>query len=127
MAIHAIGLMATRNLERSDWYTQRLPAFLKQSAVFLFVCFTWIFFRAESLPDAWLIVRRLAAGAWTDPACPALMLGLVMAVWFYQFLFESRFRPHLDRGPVKVALAAAMIIYLLLGATSGGEFIYFQF
>ena len=49
--------MITRELERSAFYRDACPKLLKQAGVFVFVCFTWIFFRADSLSDALLIVR----------------------------------------------------------------------
>src|SRR6266487_6945202 len=58
-ALHGLGVLITRELERSPFYRDRIPKFFKQLAVFTFVSFTWIFFRAESLGDAWLIVRRI--------------------------------------------------------------------
>ncbi|MEY2411171.1 MAG: alginate O-acetyltransferase complex protein AlgI, partial [Verrucomicrobiota bacterium] len=90
--LHAVGTMITRALERSGFYREHVPKPLKQIAVFLFVCFAWIFFRANSLQDALLIVGRLFNGAWQDPKIPALMLLLVALVWMYQFLYESRAR-----------------------------------
>jgi len=125
--LHAVGILVTRELERSAWYRERMPRFLKQLAVFAFVCFAWIFFRAESLADAWWIVRRIVLFGWQDPGVPLLMLGLMGAVWLYQFLYESRWRKVLEWSPVRVGLAALMIIYLCLGSSGGGAFIYFQF
>src|SRR5436190_2069301 len=74
-ALHAIGVLITRELERSPLYRERVPRLLKQAGVFAFVSFTWIFFRAESLHDALLIVQRIGAAAWQDPQIPALMIG----------------------------------------------------
>jgi D-alanyl-lipoteichoic acid acyltransferase DltB (MBOAT superfamily) len=126
-ALHAFGVMATRELERSAFYRERFPRLLKQLGVFVFVCFAWIFFRAESLSDASLIVRRIFTAAWSDPQIPALMLALVAAVWLYQFLYESRARPLLRTSFVRVGLAVAMVLYLFLFSSGGGAFIYFQF
>ena len=47
--LHGLGVMITRELERSAFYRQRVPKLAKQAGVFLFVCFAWIFFRAGSL------------------------------------------------------------------------------
>ena len=55
------------------------------------------------------------------------MLLLVATVWLYEFLYESRFRPLLQAGFVRVSMAALMVIYLCLCASGGGAFIYFQF
>lgn len=125
--LHAFGVMLTRELERSAFYRDRVPAVFKQAGVFLYVSFAWIFFRATSLSDALLIVRRIGQATWNNPQIPALMLLLVGAVWLYQFLYESRFGRVLSLGPVRVALAACMVLYLCLCSSGGGTFIYFQF
>lgn len=125
--LHAAGVMLTRELERSKFYRDRVPLLLKQAWVFLYVCFAWIFFRASSLSDALLIVRRIFGGAWTSPQIPALMIAMAGFVWLYQWLYESRFRNLLAYSPVRVALAASMILYLGLCSSGGKAFIYFQF
>jgi D-alanyl-lipoteichoic acid acyltransferase DltB (MBOAT superfamily) len=125
--LHALGVMITRELERSAFYRDRVPKIFKQAWVFVYVCFAWIFFRAASLSDALLIVRRIGTAAWSGPEIPALMLLLVAVVWLYQFALESRFRPVLATSAVRVVLAAAMIGYLCLCSSGGGTFIYFQF
>src|SRR5438445_11965871 len=94
--LHALGRLLTRELERSAVYRERVPTFLKQLAVFVFVTFTWIFFRAQELTDnthplqvAGIIIRRIFTTAWTDPHFPMWMLTLVLAVWAYQFLYAA--------------------------------------
>jgi D-alanyl-lipoteichoic acid acyltransferase DltB (MBOAT superfamily) len=129
-ALHALGRGLTRELEDTDFYKERIPRLLKQLAVFSFVTFTWIFFRAQSLDDAWLIISRIFTSGLADPRFPLLMAGLVLAVWLYQFLFNSRspLRGYLDLGPVRVGLATFMLAYLLIVAQpSTRQFIYFQF
>jgi D-alanyl-lipoteichoic acid acyltransferase DltB (MBOAT superfamily) len=126
--LHALGRIATRALERSDFYRRRVPRLVKQLLVFAFVTFAWVFFRAASLADAMVVVRGIATGAWSDPAFPLLMLLFIAAVWLYQFLMESRFAPVLTLAPVRVGLASAMALYLLLFASGSTQpFIYFQF
>jgi len=125
--LHAVGILVTRELERSAFYRDRVPHFLKQIATFAFVCFAWIFFRAGSLGDATLIISRIVSGAWHTPQVPALMLLLAAVVWLYQFLFESRLKRVLEVSPTRVVLAVFMIVYLCIFATEGGTFIYFQF
>ena len=126
-ALHGLGVLITRELERSQAYRERVPKLLKQFGVFLFVTFTWIFFRANSLEDAMLIVRRIFGAAWHDPQIPALMLLLVAIVWLYEFLYESSFREVLKTGFVRVSVAVCMLVYLCLCSSGGGAFIYFQF
>lgn len=125
--LHAVGVIITRRLEQSEFYRTRVPRLLKQLAVFAFVCFAWIFFRATTLEDALLIVNRIFTAAWTEPQIPALMLLLMALVWLYQFTYESPLRTVLQSGPVRVGLAVGMLVYLCLCASGGGTFIYFQF
>jgi len=125
--LHAAGVIITRELERSEFYRERVPKIVKQLGVFVFVCFAWIFFRAESLSDAWLIIGRIFTAIWQDPYMPMLMIALVLTVWVYQFAYESRFRPLLRASPVRVGLAVCMVLYMCLFSAGGGAFIYFQF
>jgi alginate O-acetyltransferase complex protein AlgI len=125
--LHAIGTMITYAGERSVWYAE-LPRLLKQVLVFVFVCFTWIFFRAESLGDARLIVGRIFSSAWEDPAFPVLALLLIASIWLYQFLYESAARRLLQTAVVKITLVVLMILYMcVFPGTAAQPFIYFQF
>ena len=125
--LHAVGTMVTRELERRTWYQEKVPVFLKRVMVFLFVCFAWIFFRAETMNDAWMIVTRICTSALTDPAMPVLMMVLVSVVWGYQWLQESSLRPWTETPWFKVAGSVFMLIWLCFFSSSGGAFIYFQF
>jgi D-alanyl-lipoteichoic acid acyltransferase DltB (MBOAT superfamily) len=129
-ALHAAGRVLTRELERSALYRERVPVMLKQLGVFAFVCLTWVFFRARSVDDAWIVLKRIFAGGWADPRFPLLLAAMVGAVWAYQFLFAggSRLREALYWKPVRVGLAALMVAYLLVVASASTKaFIYFQF
>ncbi len=127
-ALHAIGRMLTRQLERAAFYRDRVPKFFKQMMVFVFVYFTWIFFRAQSLGDAWLIIKRIFSSGLVDPGFPLLALGLVTVIWIYQFVYDSRLKQFLTLRPVRIGLVVAMVLYMLI-FPGGGEhpFIYFQF
>lgn len=127
-AVHALGRVLTRELERRRFYRERVPTLAKQLGTLAIVSFGWIFFRAESLGDALLIVRRIFTSAWTDPRCPLVLAALVALVWAYQYAYESRARRWLELAPVRVGLAVFMILYLAMFAGSQGQgFIYLQF
>jgi alginate O-acetyltransferase complex protein AlgI len=126
--LHAVGRVLTRKMECSAFYRNHVPRPLKQAWVFLFVCFCWIFFRAATFADAWLIVKRIFVGGFSRPEVPLLMVALVLSVWAYQAVYESRLRRLIESGPAQIALTAAMLIYIAAFATSSGQaFIYFQF
>jgi alginate O-acetyltransferase complex protein AlgI len=127
-ALHGLGRVFTRGLEQSETYRDRVPRVVKIAWVFCFVSFAWIFFRAATLADAWLILTRIATTAWSDPAFPVALLGLVLAVWVYQAVYESRLRVLLRPAPIRIGMAVAMILCVAVFAPSGAQaFIYFQF
>jgi D-alanyl-lipoteichoic acid acyltransferase DltB (MBOAT superfamily) len=129
-ALHALGRCVTRELEQTRAYQEAVPRPVKQAAVFAFVTFTWIFFRAQSLNDAWLIMSRICTSGWSDPRFPLVMAVLVLAVWAYQLLYTSPqgLRRLVEARPVRVGLAVCMVVYLVIVAQpSTKQFIYFQF
>lgn len=130
-ALHALGRCVTREVEQTEFYRSRIPRLVKQALVFLFVTFTWIFFRARTLDDAWLVISRMFTTSWqVDPHFPRMMAGLIVAVWLYQLWYTARWPVGwlLETRLVRVGLAVAMIVYLLLVAQpSTQQFIYFQF
>lgn len=126
--LHAFGRILTRELERTTFYKEKIPRLIKQLAVFTFVTFTWIFFRAESLSDASLIIRRIFTSGLSNPNFPLAALFFCISIWLYQFLVESRVKSFFNLAPVKVGIMLFILIYLMVFSTSGHEsFIYFQF
>jgi len=126
--VHALGRFATRELERTSFYAQRVPTVVKQLLVFGFVTFAWIFFRAASIGDAWTILVRIATSGLAHPMCPLLALLFAGTVWCYQYLFESGLRSLLERRVVRVGLVVLMLAYLAVFVRSeGSPFIYMQF
>jgi alginate O-acetyltransferase complex protein AlgI len=103
---------------------------------FALVCFAWIFFRANTTADAFLIVKNIFS--FSGP----LYIGEVQQ-FFYCFtaitflvlieIWQNYFI--LSELPVKtnywlkehIAYAMLIILILLLGVFDGGQFIYFQF
>lgn len=127
-ALHAFGRFLTRELERTAFYRDRVPRLLKQAWVFAFVTFTWIFFRAETWSDALLISRRVLTDGLSNPNFPLLALAMILSIWLYQHLYESRARCLLDTRAIKVALAAGMVAFLMIcGGQAEQPFVYFQF
>jgi alginate O-acetyltransferase complex protein AlgI len=127
-AVHAVGNFATRELERTHFYVDKVPAVAKQFLVLGFVTFAWIFFRAPTINDAWTIIGRIFTSGLANPACPLLALALIMAVWTYQYVFESRLRGVLEVRVVRLGLVILMLAYLILTVPAQSQaFIYMQF
>ena len=127
-AVHALGRFCTREFERTAFYKDKVPRIIKQMFVFVFVTFAWIFFRAEGIGDAWIIITRIFTSGFADPRCPVLALVLISAVWLYQFAYESRLRWLLELHLVRLGIIIFMVLYLAFCAPSGERpFIYLQF
>ncbi len=135
-ALHGGGLAVERMCE--SWLgrrpTTRISAFVSWLLVFHFVCFAWIFFRAEDFTVAGVFITGLGSG-WTGPvqqAQPA-MVALIVIGMAGQFLPPSSFE--------RVGLALARVPYWGLGVATGlliaavnalgpegiAPFIYFRF
>jgi len=127
-AVHALGRFLTRDLERTSFYRDKVPKLAKQLFVFGFVTFAWIFFRAESISDAWVIITRIFSSGLANPYCPLLALALTLTVWLYQFAYESRVKWVLELRPVRIGIVVLMVLYLAIFAPSSEQpFIYLQF
>jgi D-alanyl-lipoteichoic acid acyltransferase DltB (MBOAT superfamily) len=129
-ALHGLARVATRELRPIAGLARSMPRWMRQSSVFLFVSFAWIFFRARGLADAGLIVVRLFTSGWADPRFPFLMLIPIAAVWSYQHLENTGARAleATRLSPVRIGLAAFMIGYLVFVSQPAAQtFIYFQF
>jgi len=128
--VHGAGRVATRELGFLSSLIGRMPRFVQQAGVFLFVTFAWIFFRARTVGDACLIVLRILTSGVADPRFPVLLVFPIGIVWIYQFL-ENRQTPASrlwDRLPIRVGIAFFMIAYLaLVSQPSAQSFIYFNF
>ncbi|HEX6241422.1 MAG TPA: hypothetical protein VFZ61_11030, partial [Polyangiales bacterium] len=125
---------------------QKLHNTLKICATFSLVCFAYIFFRAESVGDAFYIVAHLGTG-WLHPFAPLkqattmvredLLLGLFGAavVMLAEYLEGQKklapviavaTRPRWQRWSMYYAAVVAIILFgALIGATP--QFIYVQF
>ena len=127
-ALHGLGRFCTRELERTSFYKERVPKVVKQLLVFVFVSFAWIFFRAATISDAWVIVTRIFSSGLANPYCPLLALALVFAVWLYQFTYESRLKWVLELRAVRVGIVLLLVFYLAVFAPASEKaFIYLQF
>jgi len=126
--IHALGRCLTRGLESSLFCKEKVPKFLKQVFVFIFVTFAWIFFRAESIGDAAIIISRIFSDSFGKAGFPILFVVMIFLVWLYQFVYESHFRRFLKFSAVRICGFVFMILYLIIFVSSAGEsFIYFEF
>ena len=140
--LHGLALIAHKELRRRfpeplarSQTARTATGILAAATTFAFVCFTWVFFRAPSFGDAWLIVRKmcfLAPGGTHEVKAGFVVLVLLMILGHWA---GTRAFDRLERGapwarlPGMEAFAYATVIYLLLLVAPDGTqpFIYFQF
>ncbi len=101
---------------------------------FCIVCFAWIFFRANTLHDAWHVIDGIFTNLGVPYLCPADFLAIAMAL-FIMVLKESKdefgWNIHISDSSswlVRHLYIVMAIAYLVLfGVLNGDQFIYFQF
>ncbi len=147
-ALHGAYLSAHRKIE-----SLRMPAFLRRISdksttikksvdtakilsTFLLVCFAWIFFRAETMSDSMVVIRKIAAIHDYDPsAIPQkfhvvkgfVLIGLLVSAEFFAQRYDiSKIRTARPLLAVSVS-SVVLLIISLFGTFGSNAFIYFQF
>ncbi len=101
---------------------------------FNFVCFAWIFFRADSFGQAFSVIERVFTG-WGQPS-PGITLGVLaavatgLAIQFLPVNFWSNVQIRVSLFPYYAQGAAAgvaLMVINVLGPAGVAPFIYFQF
>lgn len=126
-AIHGGGIAVTRALERSAFYSNKVPAFVKRMICFLLVCLAWVFFKATSWDQACLILKRMVTTPWTDPRFPWIVAAIIAVVWTYEYLYESPARRYVEARAVRVTMMIGMALGIAFLAGSGQAFAYAAF
>ncbi len=115
---------------------RRLNNLLQILITFILICITWVFFRANSTADAFLILGRMFTFSgplfadWSTVmlyafAAIAFLLAVEAKKEFYRGSFSFMDHP---RAVVRYGTYTLLIMSILLfGVFDGGQFIYFQF
>jgi D-alanyl-lipoteichoic acid acyltransferase DltB (MBOAT superfamily) len=117
--LHGTGLVAVRVfangrkrfgfIKHNNPYSRALAIFI----TFQFVCFTWIFFRAETLERALAMLRQLTAFH-TDTANLAAPVVLIIVFGFAAHFLPDRSWESLQKGFIRLpALAQACLLFAL--------------
>ncbi len=133
--LHGGGLCAERFTKESLGSLSTSPwgKVLRTVLVFHFVCLTWIFFNADSLPVALEYLKALGNGFAGARVVTPFTLTLLAVGFAGQFLPEDlldRFEEGIARVPLvaqAAALAMAVVTISAFGPGTLAPFIYFKF
>jgi D-alanyl-lipoteichoic acid acyltransferase DltB (MBOAT superfamily) len=135
-----LALIRQRVWKKMGWGKISLPPFLGKvislSTTFILICFSWIFFRANSLHDSFLIVRKIFTfkGPIFNNNTPSLFfsfigIAILIGAELKQEYWKGSFSLFNNPSPVVryLSYVTIILIILLIGVFDGGQFIYFQF
>lgn len=125
-----------------------LNKFFQVITTFALVCFAWIFFRANTITDAFYIIEHMATGIgnWKEmfgpamghvlflDAPPRLFLTGIVAIWLMECVHLAQrhgsITERIAENPVWIRWSiyyGLVVLILLLGNFGQKQFIYFQF
>ncbi len=115
----------------------KLKMLINWMLTFVLILLTWVFFRASSASEAWLIIQKLVQPTGSlimqnrtvfYLGCFAIVILIIADLWMeYSFQGKSQapqFKSKIGEG---VFYACVVISIISIGVLNGGQFIYFQF
>lgn len=134
-ALHGLGMVAFNLWRDRAWPVW--PAWLARGLTLSFVTLAWLFFRADSLDQAWLLLTQLPATLpqWAragDMPLHGLVLFACLFFWFSrhaQTLEHWAVRLLQTLGPIGAVPVLSALLWLLiqLGPDGVPSFIYYRF
>lgn len=150
-ALHGLAILIHRWWKKTGVQIQhQLAIFI----TFIFINFAWVFFRANSISDAWHVIKTMVipSTSWNEfsfihkenpllnigviiqPDNPSLLsavillFGLLGIVWLYPNSMQQmqNFKPRTNRS-VFIAVMIFLIVHMSMHATGASEFLYFNF
>jgi alginate O-acetyltransferase complex protein AlgI len=139
--LHGVYLIVAQSIKLEPFpRLPRLAAFCKTLVTFTLVTYAWIFFRANSVADAWYIATHLLPPGRLDPlllkvggfsraTAPYLVLSIVAMFVVEWWIAHPSTVPRIWARPAMRALAYNACIYAIVffGFFGHRDFIYFQF
>ena len=133
--LHGAGLATERWFRgRRGVAREARHVWLRRLVTFNFVCFAWIFFRADSLSLAWQMITGLFT-RWGEPA-PLITTGVI--VWIVVGIGSQYLPSRIPEGVIarlsrlsiawqSLALGATLMLANAMGPQGVAPFIYFRF
>ncbi|GAB2581835.1 MBOAT family O-acyltransferase [Spirosoma areae] len=121
-----------RNVRDTEAHKSPVRVVMNTFITFVLIMLTWVFFRARSLSDAFLILKRIATFSFADRiSSPMNSIEMGFSIFLIAFLLlkEHFFLTIPTRSTVRFAVLFGLITFVtyLFGVFSSNQFIYFQF
>lgn len=136
--LYMVGERLLRQASKGNGFLKgvKLPGFVGGIITFILISFAWIFFRANSTQDAFLIVKKIftthGKPYLAEPS--QLIFSLIGIAFLFLYDFQNEFLPQQNlllnnRNVIvrNITYASICLLILLMGVFDGGQFIYFQF
>ena len=135
-AIHG-AMLAFERMQGKDNMYRRLPKPCRIAVTFAIVCVSWVFFRAASLPEAWLYLRSMfglatvhastegIAGILYAPYYLVIFLLTATIVWGAPVSWEFTSRIGMRRAAL--CMAMLLLSVLVMWTQDENPFLYFRF
>ena len=134
--IHGIQLCTEKNLDIDRNKYAGFNWFIHWSTTFAIVCLAWILFRANTLPEAMLIISGLIIKMDVPDITFAMFTEITLALMALAILFCKELSEELEWKPIQhwnsavvshLYMVSLIVFILLFGVLDGDQFIYFQF
>ena len=135
--IHGLGIVACHVIRRLGWSPAlaRIPRWLWVVVTFHFVTLAWIFFRAQNLTDALVVLQGPFVAGFGDLSefaaghrLALLLLGLFLLLHRWDDHRQIRlFVRRMPRAVTLTFIAFLVVLSMVISAGSSQEFIYFDF
>jgi alginate O-acetyltransferase complex protein AlgI len=108
-------------------------SFLNISSTFVLICISWIFFRANSVESAFLLLKNVAkkGNFFFDSTLVYGVFGLLILLvteYFGEYRNDNKLLFNSNNLWIrKISYAIAIVLIFSIGVLDGGQFIYFQF
>jgi len=133
--LHAVYLILYRPFVQNKRKT--LPAFLSILICFMMVSFAWIFFRAASMQQAWIMIQSVFSGDFSWWQIPDVSFGKFSLAISVCFIFLMLFTEAITSALMKelnhkkwvdvIFLTLIITLIIFFGIFRNNSFIYFQF
>lgn len=134
--LHGFYLICNKIYSKFVYFTPIIPKFFRIITTYLFIVFAWIFFRANNIADAFIVVSKIVSDhgkLYKGDGIPSLVLPIIMIMLLMikeikdEYSLNCSFMHHRKAWVSIPASAMVVIIIILCAEFNSGQFIYFQF